>query len=430
MLLVQSDILMRFSLNPCIRISGYTGLCGTVWICHGGPTYHNLDQAWYTRSCIGVPLYRALDTPPRSSRCSFKHLVQCSPILHITVILTLPFLAATQNASAASYWSGIEADVLMYKTGEFSDAAHLYSMLPPGDSTTFVGALTNGWVTSSVIFKTGTTSTTMAVPGCVSDQFMSLVDNNSSLILPYMLYSLIANPIPEIAQSPAHTIIGTTLNDTEFVNLENGNAQVLVLTQDAAGTAHVLNQPTDVTWSSQGSFNVDDITCSWAATTELLVIPANLSTTASSAAFGAFAASANAAGVLNMFESQHGITIFVPQDSSVNNPSVSSMDAAELGLLWQAHAVNGTNYSPGLASKQFTAFSGLQLTVSIDGTTVTAVGGNSAHILTSDIIIWNGVVHMIDNLLINPSAAALAPDINGASRLLECTTWFLGTDTS
>ncbi|KIJ64888.1 hypothetical protein HYDPIDRAFT_28241 [Hydnomerulius pinastri MD-312] len=336
-------------------------------------------------------------------------------VLSSVLILTAISLVSAQNASA--YWENLQA-ALSVSIEKLPSALALYSMLSSSDTITFVGELTNGWVTSSGSTKDGQAGTTMFIPKFVitatvqylSNQTLGIINNNSSLILAYMLYNLISDVIPTIAISPGHTIINTTLNDPNFVMLGNGSSQVLVLTQDSNGTCHVLNQLTDVILNTQGVLDLTPVSFTWAVSSELLVMPSNLSATASSAGFEAFASSASDAGVLSMFEGEHGITIFVPQDVAIDSGSLSSLNAAELGLLWRGHAVSGTNYSPGLANKQFTSLAGIQLSVSLDGMTVSIEGGNSAKILTSDILLSNGVVHILDSVLMSSLLANLAPD--------------------
>ncbi|KAH7920865.1 FAS1 domain-containing protein [Leucogyrophana mollusca] len=303
-------------------------------------------------------------------------------------------LATTLLCASAAFAqsSTVIIDALKLALGDtnaFGLFLNLLEAIPPEDYAEFASLITG--------------NLTFAMPQSAPNGTVSAVLGNPSTILPLLSYHLIRSPISNtsIANSPVHSIVPTALTDSSTVFLENNQSQSLVLTTESDGSIHVLNQPTDVILTPQDGFSILDVTYAWSSISELLVVPTTLSAALTSNNITTFANSAATAGIVNTLESLHGVTIFVPQDSAFSSVSstLSHLNSSELASVLSGHVINGTFYSPQLTAGQTKANLAGQ-TLTTNGTTVSLAGGNTANILSSDVLLQNGVVHIIDSVLV------------------------------
>ncbi|KAH7903339.1 FAS1 domain-containing protein [Hygrophoropsis aurantiaca] len=299
------------------------------------------------------------------------------------------------TASAFST-SSILIDALVEALGGFTPFGIFISLLeaiPPEDIAEFASLITN--------------NITFGVPQSAPNGTVSNLLGNPSTILPLLSYHLIKSPVSNssIPLSPTHIIVSTAL----IASLENNRSQVLVLTKDSNGTIHVLNQPSDVTLTPSSGITFAGNSYGWSSVSDLLVAPTTLSATLPSYNITTFANDAVTSGITDTLENLQGLTIFVPQDSAFSSAAstLSHLNSSELASVLSGHVINGTLYSPQLTSGQTTMnFAGQTLTVT--GSNVSLTGGNTANILTSDVLLQNGVVHIIDNVLMLDSLKSSA----------------------
>ncbi|KIJ64833.1 hypothetical protein HYDPIDRAFT_40024 [Hydnomerulius pinastri MD-312] len=302
----------------------------------------------------------------------------------------IPFLFAVLAACNVYAQSSTALDALLTLLGddsEFGLFVQLVQAIPVDDIAEFASLLTG--------------NVTIAVPEFAPDGTVSQLLGNPSSILPLLSYHLLRAPVDNssTAMSPSHTLVPTALTDSSTVFLENNQSQAMVLTMESDGSFHILNQPTDVILTPRSSLNVLDVTYAWANISNLLTVPGSISTTLPTINSSAFAVEAAVAGVLNTYEGQHGITLFVPQDSAFTsvNGTLTALNSSELASVINGHALNGTFYSSQLSGTQV-SLAGKPL--SLSGSTVSLQGGNSAKIVTSDILLENGVAHIVDTVLL------------------------------
>ncbi|KAJ3510028.1 hypothetical protein NMY22_g16100 [Coprinellus aureogranulatus] len=239
----------------------------------------------------------------------------------------------------------------------------------------------------------------------------------------------------------------TLLNDTDFVNLEGPDdderrRQVLAWTA-VSGQVTVLNLPTNVTvgnstaWRNLHIANIDQI----------LNIPGNLSTTLAAVNDTPLFTLLHQAqlpsndddddggstSAIDALEDVRGFTFFAPNAEAFTSEFNSSLqnyqnDQSALTTLIQNHYINGsTVYSPTLfeyaqdyaqdgsgdeSVGDLISAAGLGFTISQNETGLFVSNGNgsSAQIVQSDILVENGVVHLIDRFLINGNSDASAAD--------------------
>jgi hypothetical protein len=187
------------------------------------------------------------------------------------------------------------------------------------------------------------------------------------------------------------------------VSLQNGARQSLIATTGSDGAINILNQPTDVTFSAGQSIPVIDISYGYGIISDLLVVPSSIDDTLQGDKLSAFDTESSVANIAGTLAAQHGVTVFVPEDSAFNsaNGMLKGRSGAQLAAVLNSHVVNGTFYSTQLGGSQLNIL-GQNLT--FKGNTVTIQGGNSANIVQSDILVDNGVLHTIDAVLLKSGA--------------------------
>ncbi|KAK7688277.1 hypothetical protein QCA50_008647 [Cerrena zonata] len=232
-----------------------------------------------------------------------------------------------------------------------------------------------------------------------------------------------------VTRYPNVTLGRTLLTDPALVHLEGGNkAQVLAWAQRADNRTHVLNQRNDSTVVNVTSFGNLTVFI----VDHLLEIPQDFNTTVptnneslsaiqtvlgnvQTPIFDATNNQTSNVTLLDAINSQwHGFTFFAP-----NNDAVQSAMSTIQGLAGNAtavqnvlynHIINGsTVYSPVLAGQNFTSTAGEDLGFTINSTGQYVTSGNiTARIVQPNVLLPNGVIHVIDKVLLNTQADSSA----------------------
>jgi len=323
----------------------------------------------------------------------------------LSLLALLPALALGQNStnssSAEAYVTGLLGALQSLNLTMLENAA-----IALGNTTTGAGLLAELPMGNRTIFAP-TDAAFAAVPANVSSNFLELSD-----ILMYHFVSGAFNA-SMFAMSPNHTIMRTFLNDTAVVQLEANKSQVLVA-ENMGGQVMLLNQPMNVTVLESATYmnliiHVIDT---------VLTIPPVL-TELTTANISVLLGAAESTMLADPVVASHGVTIFAPTDAALEAALGELGAAASNMTLIQAvlgnHIVNGTTlYSSNLlSSSNLTSASGETITTMANSTGLYVMSANStAMVVQSDILIENGVVHLIDGVLLNamsnPSAAMSA----------------------
>ncbi|KAF2204984.1 Fasciclin-domain-containing protein [Delitschia confertaspora ATCC 74209] len=149
----------------------------------------------------------------------------------------------------------------------------------------------------------------------------------------------------------------------------------------------------------------------------VLTLPLPVSTTATASNLTALAGALSAANLGEMIDTMPDVTIFAPNNEAFQSiaSGLANLSTSDLTDILGYHVVNGTvGYSSMLESgMRLKTVEGGEVTVTIDGSNVFV---NGAKVIIPDVLVANGVVHVVDNIL-NPSVTTARPspsDTTGA----------------
>ncbi len=215
------------------------------------------------------------------------------------------------------------------------------------------------------------------------------------------------------------TFIPTLLTSPEWNNVTGGQvvqniaqAGNVVVFVSGEGTRSTLTQA-DLRFTG-GVVQIID---------SLLIPPTNVTETTQAFNLTSFEGALFAGNKINSISTTKDVTIFAPDNEAfqVLGPAISSMTSDQIAEIMDYHTVDQIVYSTGLTNNtKLLSAQGENITILHAGNNVYI---NSAQLLQDDILIANGVIHIIDNVLNpqgpgakpNPVIASQAPVYAGAS---------------
>lgn len=136
---------------------------------------------------------------------------------------------------------------------------------------------------------------------------------------------------------------------------------------------------------------------------EVLTVPLNVTDTALAADLSAFAGAALATSLLTTLDEASDITIFAPSNAAFQaiGSAAGNLSTKELASILEYHVIKGSiAYSSSLGNGSVKTLAGTDLNITVeDG----AVFVNAARVINADLLIANGVMHVIDSVL-NPNS--------------------------
>lgn len=124
-----------------------------------------------------------------------------------------------------------------------------------------------------------------------------------------------------------------------------------------------------------------------------------------------FSSALSQAGLLDTLNLMHGVTIFAPNDAAFSavqqNLTSAGSNVTVLQTILKNHVINGTSvYSGELialgSGNNDTTAAGEGIGATFNSTGGFVTNGNvTAKIVTPDIILWNGVMHIVDHVFFN-----------------------------
>ncbi|KAL5528652.1 hypothetical protein ACEPAF_7788 [Sanghuangporus sanghuang] len=231
------------------------------------------------------------------------------------------------------------------------------------------------------------------------------VTSSAESLTELLSYHVVPGTFNTTATYPNTTIGRTLLNSSDVVFLEGNKRQVLAWS-DLSGTVTILNQNTPnivVNSTTVGNITVH-------VTTAVIDYPGDLEAALFANNLTSFTSALQNASLLDTLNRQHGVTIFAPSDAAFataqQNLSAAGSNATVLTNVLRNHVINGTTVYSGnlieLGGSNVTtgAGEGLSATFNSTGGFVT-VGNSTAGITTPDIVLWNGVLHIVDSVLLD-----------------------------
>ncbi|KAI1204602.1 FAS1 domain-containing protein [Annulohypoxylon truncatum] len=146
----------------------------------------------------------------------------------------------------------------------------------------------------------------------------------------------------------------------------------------------------------------------------LLHVPQNVSDTLSNSNLTAAEGAINTANLTDTIIDTHNVTIFAPNNDAFEaiGSIIGNLSSDDLTSIVGYHVINGSvNYSTDLKNSTANAVNGEKLTITVNNGTIWV---NSAKVTVPDILLANGVVHVIDGVL-NPNNTSAAPDTTATS---------------
>ncbi|KAF4555775.1 Fasciclin domain-containing protein 2 [Elsinoe fawcettii] len=140
----------------------------------------------------------------------------------------------------------------------------------------------------------------------------------------------------------------------------------------------------------------------------VLTVPPSISVTGAAANLQSLLSALQTAGIASAVEALPGITVFAPTNQAFSSISAAtaSLNAGQLANILQYHVVDGVVFSTDITNGQtVTTRAGQTLTFTITDDDIFV---NGAKVVLPNVLVANGVVHTIDNVL-NPANNTARP---------------------
>lgn len=256
----------------------------------------------------------------------------------------------------------------------------------------------------------GATNITILAPS--NDAFAAFLNSDAGgvaatqpdVVAALLSYHVLNGTYPASAFTDVAAFIPTLLTNSSYTNVTGGqvvggktNGSDVLITSGLLQSSKVITANLNFTG---GVIHVIDT---------VLTIPASDSATATAANLTSLAGALTAADLVSTVDGLSDVTIFAPSNEAFAaiSSATSNLTTEQLTSILTYHVVTGTvGYSSSLSNTTIATVNGGSVTISvIDG----AVFVNSAQVVIADVLVANGVVHVIDGVL-NPSNAEATPN--------------------
>ncbi|KAM0354346.1 hypothetical protein ACHAPU_001390 [Fusarium lateritium] len=207
-----------------------------------------------------------------------------------------------------------------------------------------------------------------------------------------------------ITAMDAPAFVPTMLNNATYANVTGGQRVEVMAMNDTVSFYSGFRAQSNVTKAdlnfTGGVIHIIN---------RVLTIPKNLSDTAIAANLTAVAGALTEANIVSNLTNERNITVFAPSNSAFAKIGsiLANLSSTDLEGILGYHVVNNTvGYSSDLKNGSLTSSAGEKLNIKIDNGTVYV---NNAKVIVPDVLIANGVVHVIDAVL-NPEMPSATAD--------------------
>ncbi|KAL8924105.1 MAG: hypothetical protein Q9208_004242 [Pyrenodesmia sp. 3 TL-2023] len=241
---------------------------------------------------------------------------------------------------------------------------------------------------------------------------VALTSGDNAAISALLMYHILNGTYPASAVTETPAFIPTMLNNTAYTNVTGGQVVEALRQEDNVVFYSGLVMNSTVTTADQnftgGVVHIVDT---------VLTVPDSVSNTAINAGLSGVAGALTRARLVDAVDSLSDVTIFAPNNSAFQaiGSALPNLTMSQLASILQYHVVNGTvAYSSSLMDGMTVpALAGGDLRITISDGDVFV---NSAKVLMPDVLVANGVVHVIDNVL-NPNNTSAQPEPTASTQM-------------
>ncbi|KAH7347058.1 FAS1 domain-containing protein [Pyrenochaeta sp. MPI-SDFR-AT-0127] len=239
----------------------------------------------------------------------------------------------------------------------------------------------------------------------VDNATLQSLTSNQGLVTALLQYHVLNGTYPFNAVLNRTTFVPTLLTNPLFTNVTSG--QVIEANERAGGRnvtfySGLLSNSTistpNITFTG-GIVHVVD---------NLLALPQNSADTLSAAGLTSLRGALNATSLTGTINNEHDLTIFAPSNRGIQNiaSALANLSTEQVTDILTYHVVTGAiSYSPSFENgAKLSTANGGNITITVNDGRVFV---NNAGVIVSDILIANGVLHVIDEVL-NPSNQTIA----------------------
>jgi uncharacterized surface protein with fasciclin (FAS1) repeats len=227
---------------------------------------------------------------------------------------------------------------------------------------------------------------------------------NPSEVANLLTYHVLTGTYPASAFTNTSQFIPTLLTNTSYANVTGGQRVEARLNGNSVEIITGLLSVSTVTTANVnftgGVIHIID---------RVLTIPESDSATAVAANLTSLAGALTKANLVTTVDDLSDVTIFAPSNAAFSaiGSALGNLSTAQLESILTYHVVKGTvGYSTTLTNTTLTTVNGEKVTITIENGNVYV---NSAKVITPDVLVANGVVHVIDSVL-NPNNTSAAPN--------------------
>ncbi|KAF2101005.1 Fasciclin-domain-containing protein [Rhizodiscina lignyota] len=243
-----------------------------------------------------------------------------------------------------------------------------------------------------------------AIETLLNSSMGKLLSSDPGLTQAVLTYHVLKGTYEASAITNMSTFIPTMLTNTTYTNVTGGQVVEAITISGNVTFFSGLNmnasvvQP-DVNFTGGVIHVIDNV----------LTLPVNDSATAAAANLTSLVGALGASKLVDTVDSLRDVTIFAPNNTAFQDigSALANLSTNDLATILEYHVVKGpVGYSSKLKNgMKLDTVGGKSLTIHIENGTVFV---NSAKVVTPDVLVSNGVVHVIDNVL-NPNNTSAAP---------------------